>query len=146
MKKDLTELKNRLSWARLRFKPRLTQGAIAEAVGIKQATYSELETGKSSSTAYLPQLAKVLNVDAHWLATGEGSPCGDSNADDTSGITAQSSWIAVTQDEKAALMAARTHPEKTKAFVQFLGMDETERQNLRAYLEIAAGRVPPEKN
>lgn len=49
----------------------LTQSQVAEAIGVTQSSYSQLETGKVSSSSFLPSLAKVLNVDAYWLQTGE---------------------------------------------------------------------------
>ncbi len=68
------ELKIRLKAARKEAK--LTQKDIVSRVGITQPAYSELETGKSASSSYLPQIARILGVDAHWLATGEGENTG----------------------------------------------------------------------
>lgn len=50
----------------------LTQQAIAAAVGIKQPSYHALESGKVDRSAYIAQIAKLLNVDPYWLVTGEG--------------------------------------------------------------------------
>lgn len=65
-----TTLSERLKLARKNAK--LTQGIIAEKVGIKQPTYQALESGKAEKSAYLTQIAKVLKVNPTWLATGEG--------------------------------------------------------------------------
>ncbi len=65
-----TTLSERLKLARKNAK--LTQGIIAEKVGIKQPTYQALESGKAEKSAYLTQIAKILKVNPHWLATGEG--------------------------------------------------------------------------
>lgn len=52
----------------------LSQEEVAKRVGIKQGSYSELERGKSKTSRHLIQLAQVLNVDPHWLATGVEVP------------------------------------------------------------------------
>ncbi|WP_335987148.1 helix-turn-helix transcriptional regulator [Acinetobacter bereziniae] len=64
-------LADRLKEARL--KADKTQGEVADAAGIKQPTYQALEAGKTKKSAYLPEIAKFLNVDVEWLKTGEGS-------------------------------------------------------------------------
>lgn len=51
----------------------LTQGAIGKAVGLDQPTISKLERGEMHETTKIAQLAKILEVDCYWLATGEGS-------------------------------------------------------------------------
>nr|WP_267964128.1 helix-turn-helix transcriptional regulator [Halomonas sp. MCCC 1A11057] len=50
----------------------LTQKQLAEAVGIRQPTLSDLEKGDSRSSAYLVQIARACKVNADWLATGRG--------------------------------------------------------------------------
>ena len=67
-----TPLGQRLKEARK--KADLTQSALATAVGISQSTYQELETGKSKKSAHLTEIADILKVDPHWLATGKGAP------------------------------------------------------------------------
>ena len=47
-----------------------TQKEVAEAVKITQSNYSQLETGRAQSSAYLPAIAKFLGVSAYWLQTG----------------------------------------------------------------------------
>lgn len=49
-----------------------TQKEVAEAVQITQSNYSQLETGRAQSSAYLPAIAKFLGVSAYWLQTGDG--------------------------------------------------------------------------
>ncbi|SDO71622.1 Phage repressor protein C, contains Cro/C1-type HTH and peptisase s24 domains [Halomonas shengliensis] len=57
---------------RARKHAKLTQTELGKAVGLKQATISDLEKGDSRSSAYLVQIAHACKVDPHWLATGEG--------------------------------------------------------------------------
>lgn len=64
------ELKDRLKQSRK--EKRLTQTEVANAVGITQATYSELERGLVKSSGKIVELANLFNVNPNWLATGEG--------------------------------------------------------------------------
>jgi transcriptional regulator with XRE-family HTH domain len=50
----------------------LTQVELAQKVGIKQPSLSELEKGDSASSKYLPAIAAALGVSALWLQTGKG--------------------------------------------------------------------------
>lgn len=63
-------LKDRLKKARKHAK--LTQAQVAAAVKMTQPAYSDLETGGSSNTSFMVQLATVLDVNPNWLATGSG--------------------------------------------------------------------------
>lgn len=65
-------LADRLKWARKRAK--LSQQRLADAVGMTQPTYSELESGRSKTTSLVASLADALNVRALWLERGTGSP------------------------------------------------------------------------
>lgn len=53
-----------------RKKAGLSQLQLAEAIGVKQPTISELERGESQSSSYLIQIAQVCNVEPSWLQTG----------------------------------------------------------------------------
>lgn len=64
-------MKDRLKAARNRAK--LSQVDLADRCGLTQAAISDLETGKSSTTAFAPQIAAVLGVSALWLVSGEGA-------------------------------------------------------------------------
>ncbi|GAA5446084.1 LexA repressor [Microbulbifer sp. NBRC 101763] len=66
----MTELKDRLKEARKAAGK--TQKQVAEAVGITQPSYSELENGRSYGTRYITQIALYLSVNPLWLATGNG--------------------------------------------------------------------------
>jgi transcriptional regulator with XRE-family HTH domain len=67
---DMDTVQERLVWARKRMG--YTQAQVAEAIGVSQPTYGQLELGKSKSSSKLPELAKLFRVDAYWLATGSG--------------------------------------------------------------------------
>lgn len=54
----------------------MSQKALADAVGIKQPTLSELETGESKGTTNSAVFAAALGVNALWLETGKGSKYG----------------------------------------------------------------------
>jgi phage repressor protein C with HTH and peptisase S24 domain len=71
----ITQLGQRLKESRKRV--RLTQSAVADAVGISQSTYQELESGKSKKSAHLTQIALVLGVNPNWLANGQDAPSSD---------------------------------------------------------------------
>lgn len=71
----MSTLGQRLKESRL--KAGLTQKQVAEAAGMKQPSYQYLEksdTNGNKSSSYLPEIARILNVDFYWLATGEGTP------------------------------------------------------------------------
>ncbi len=62
------ELKDRLKKARK--DAGLTQAELAERVGIKQASVSEIERGLTRTSGYLVQLAQACGVDPVWLSGG----------------------------------------------------------------------------
>ncbi|WP_054064762.1 XRE family transcriptional regulator [Pseudomonas asplenii] len=66
------ELKDRLKKARK--DAGLTQAELADRVGIKQASVSEIERGLTRTSGYLVQLAQVCGVDPVWLSEGTGAP------------------------------------------------------------------------
>ncbi len=66
------ELKDRLKLARKQ--KNLSQAAVAENIeGLSQSAYSQLESGRSKTTTKFIELAKLFDVNAEWLATGEGT-------------------------------------------------------------------------
>lgn len=80
-KSFLNDYKNAYSLYGMEFKDRLikarkaakrTQKQVAEAVGISQPTYSDMETGNSASSSYIVEIAAFLGVSAQWLRNGEG--------------------------------------------------------------------------
>ncbi|MGB5955404.1 LexA family transcriptional regulator [Pseudomonas sp.] len=52
---------------------KLTQAELSKAVGITQASISDLERGKSASSTFSASIARICGVSALWLETGEGS-------------------------------------------------------------------------
>lgn len=72
MTKTTESLGDRLTWAR---KQRgLLQADVYKPVGITQSAYSEIENGQTRRSVYTAEFAKILEVDAYWLATGNGEP------------------------------------------------------------------------
>lgn len=53
---------------------KISQGFLAQQVGLTQATISRIESGIPEATASLLDMARALKVDPFWLQTGEGSP------------------------------------------------------------------------
>ena len=51
---------------------KLTQKQLADKVGVKQPTLSELENGDSAGTTMVASFAAALGVNALWLETGKG--------------------------------------------------------------------------
>lgn len=64
------EYKDRLKAARKH--ARLTQGQLAEAIGITQTSISDLERGKSKGTTFSARIARACGVSALWLEDGLG--------------------------------------------------------------------------
>ena len=54
----------------------MKQTALADAIGVKKATINQALSGKSQYLNALnsARAAELLEVDHHWLATGEGEP------------------------------------------------------------------------
>lgn len=67
----MNTLAERLREARL--KANKNQEEVAQAAGIKQPTYQALESGKTKKSAFLPEIAKFLDVDLDWLKDGKES-------------------------------------------------------------------------
>lgn len=71
------EYKDRLRAARQH--AHLTQGQLAEAIGITQTSVSDLERGKSKGTSFNARIAQACGINALWLENGLGEmvPNGD---------------------------------------------------------------------
>lgn len=61
----------------------LKQDELAEKVGIKQASVSDMETGKSGSSSYTASIAAACGVDPLWLETGQGDMLPRQSSDPT---------------------------------------------------------------
>lgn len=75
MKSDPKRLRSygeRLAWAMRR--AALDQSELARQVGIKQPSIAHLLTPDAKKSGHTPVIARVLAVDAEWLATGRGVP------------------------------------------------------------------------
>ena len=64
-----TSLANRIRDCRLKLK--LSQAELARMSGTKQSHISKLELGRAQGTRTIAELAKALQVEAYWLATGK---------------------------------------------------------------------------
>lgn len=69
---NFTTLAQRLTWARKRQK--MSQTAVAEAIGASQTMVSQLESGERKATTFIASLADLLHVPALWLERGVGTP------------------------------------------------------------------------
>lgn len=67
----MNTLPDRLKFAREQLN--LSQQQVADAVGMKQPSYYQLEAGKTKRSRFINDIAKVLKTDVDWLMTGEGN-------------------------------------------------------------------------
>ncbi|OON40578.1 XRE family transcriptional regulator [Izhakiella australiensis] len=58
----------------------ITQGALAKASGVSQPTIWRLTKGEASGSRKLVDIARALNVNVEWLASGEGEMSGRSTS------------------------------------------------------------------
>lgn len=82
----------------------LSQAALAKAVGSRQSSINDIESGRNKSSIYLVRIAQVLNVDPVWLELGiDGSASG--------GVTIVGQGALLPHyDEKAILRFAKEEP------------------------------------
>ena len=74
-----TTLAERLKESRK--KAKLSQAEVASALGITQASLSDLERGKSKSTLHTLKFAEIYSINPLWLSTGEGTRSPSLNED-----------------------------------------------------------------
>lgn len=72
----MNTLPERLKYAREQLN--MSQSEVAEAVGMKQPSYYQLESGKTQRSRYINEIANVLKVDVDWLVYGKGKATKDS--------------------------------------------------------------------
>lgn len=65
------ELKDRLKYARKNIGATQTY-VVGNIQGLTQSAYSQLESGKVKSSGKITEIAQLLKVNPHWLATGQG--------------------------------------------------------------------------
>ncbi|OEH69191.1 MAG: hypothetical protein BAX61_03115 [Psychrobacter sp. B29-1] len=66
----MNTLPDRLRFAREQLN--LSQQQVADAVGMKQPSYYQLEAGKSKRSKFISDIARVLKTNVDWLMYGEG--------------------------------------------------------------------------
>lgn len=74
----MNTLPERLKYAREQLN--MSQSEVAEAVGMKQPSYYQLESGKTQRSRYINEIANALKVDVDWLVYGKGKATKDSEA------------------------------------------------------------------
>ena len=63
-------LPERLIYARTRLD--MSQGEVAKAVGMKQPSYGQIESGETKKSKFIYDIAKILKVSPEWLIDGIG--------------------------------------------------------------------------
>lgn len=81
----------------------ISQEDVAKQVGMRQPSYSELESGKSAGSKLLPQIAFVLGVRPYWLATGKG-PKLEGDLLDAAERELIAAWRTLPDDSKALVL------------------------------------------
>jgi transcriptional regulator with XRE-family HTH domain len=78
----------------------ISQAELAQKVGIKQPTLSDLENDMSKGTTKLASIAKVLRVRPYWLETGKGpsEAEGPDNVSDSTALSEEAFAIAIAFD------------------------------------------------
>lgn len=76
----MNTLPDRLKFAREQLN--LSQQQVADAVGMKQPSYYQLEAGKSKRSRFISDIARVLETNVDWLMYGEGDNAPKPSRDD----------------------------------------------------------------
>lgn len=92
----------------------MSQKALADKIGIRQPSLSELENGESQGSVYLPQIASVLGVNPLWLATGKGTREVGAGQSLGAGSTGSLALKAETAGEMQLLMVYRSANERER--------------------------------
>ena len=81
----------------------ISQAELAQKVGIKQPTLSDLENDMSKGTTKLASIAKVLRVRPYWLETGKGPNDAETadNAGDSATLSDEAIAVATAFDSLA---------------------------------------------
>lgn len=97
----MNTLPERLKYAREQLN--MSQSEVAEAVGMKQPSYYQLESGKTQRSRYINEIANVLKVDVDWLVYGKGKATKDSEANQAD-LLAEGSVILIGGSTKYPLV------------------------------------------
>ena len=101
-----------------RKKLKYTQADVAEKIGMKTSTYSQMERIGNITCETLIKLTRVLKTDALTLLYGENYEESKANPEEVTTEPIDISWVQplVADDvyEKAAVIAMRSFPHKKK--------------------------------
>lgn len=103
---DLISIGDRIRW--LREVRKMTQVELAERVGIKQSSLSNLETTNSRKPAAstLLKLAAILEANTEWIMSGKGDPFNVPEITNADSSDLVRRFERMSPDQKMALMAA----------------------------------------
>ncbi|MGE8703996.1 MAG: helix-turn-helix domain-containing protein [Achromobacter sp.] len=105
---------------------KLTQAAAAKKAGMSQPTLSELENDTYPTSTFTTRLAHIYNVNARWLADGEGPMQSDTP-------TVESSTPA--QPARLWPFSSRISPEAYEA------LDASTKEDIEDYVEMKLSKA-----
>jgi len=76
----MSDLATRVKLARTHAK--LTTYQLADAVGCKQPTIAQIESGRIKTSSLIPRIAEATGVNVRWLDRGTGPVVADLTADE----------------------------------------------------------------
>jgi transcriptional regulator with XRE-family HTH domain len=97
----------------------MSQKALADKIGIKQPSLSQLESGESHRTTYISRIATELGVNALWLETGRG-PRDAAGAGQSTPSSGSLNLKAETATELQMLLVYRSANEREREAVDDL--------------------------
>lgn len=104
----------------------LSQVELAKAAGVGQSSVSEVETGESRSPrgTNLVELARILRVSPHWLATGKGQMDAMDEPLSTDAIKVAKDWMRLAPEVQRTVAAMIREMVRTSAAEQQAAPDE----------------------
>lgn len=133
----------------LRKEREITQGSLAQAIGITQGFLSDIERDKKTPGGdILLSLSRFFDVDPHWLLTGEGKKRASEKIIDTLDQKLARAVIAERQDRSGSTepMTLTTTEAEIIELLRDLPEDARfdEYDNIRAlWLSLCRGKNPP---
>ncbi|MGN7442804.1 MULTISPECIES: XRE family transcriptional regulator [Bacteria] len=132
----MTTLAERIKAARQYAK--LSQSKLAEQISIAQTAISQLESGKTLKSSYLPDIAFVCRVNPEWLVWGKGEMLGPTLA-----IGKNNEGIISADEEGARIFPISTWDDETpldddEVYVPFLKEVELSAGLGRTAVEVSA--------